>query len=286
MNRNIFKEEIASFINKLSSNRDMLTKEEAISFVLYCSKDHKVTSTTKLQKATARMLKYFIPLDFEFNLNRYGSDCEEIRHTQSNEFYERSDYNHSGRECSSFSLKDEGLKVAEKVATYKLTKMLSSTEIQELRSEISKITDMGATEASDNEHKLLLVDEEHREKLIMRINDVNLRLFDLYEEIKDKKAETSAEMALYGLIEYAYYLSKFIREKRFKNIDEKGYDFEADMRDYYYLYNLNELIPIIEENMENPDEELLDGYFKKFLHLSESGYPFSLDNKNLLEIIK
>jgi hypothetical protein len=262
----------------------MLTKDEAISLALYWG-DGKINSEVVLQKTVARLLSFLIPLECEFKLNKYGSDCLEIRESSNTEFYEKSEYNWSCGKGKKYILTNKGNELA-KQTIQKIKNLISENELINVKNEITLVSKMNANEASQNEHLKLLIDEDMRPKLSYRIKNVHISLLDIYNEIKNNEAINTAQISLYGLIEYAFYLSKFIMEKRFKGIENKGYDFDADMKDYYYLEYLEKLIDVIKENLNNPNEKMLDNHYNRMLNFANEGYPFSLNNPDLMSLIK
>ena len=64
----------------------ILSKEEAICLVLGLSEKNIVSSTTKMNKLLARLNLFFIPIDFNFSLNRFGSFNAELDAISSNDF--------------------------------------------------------------------------------------------------------------------------------------------------------------------------------------------------------
>lgn len=262
----------------------MLSKDEAISIALYWA-NGEINSEVVLQKTVARFLSFLIPLECEFKLNKFGSDCLEIRESSNTDFYEKTEYNWSGGKGKKYILTNEGNELAKK-SLKKIKNLICEEELINVKNEITLVSKMNATEASQNEHLKLLIDEDLRPKLIYRINNVHISFLDIYNEIKNKEAINNAQISLYGLIEYAFYLSKFIMEKRFKGIEDKGYDFDADMKDYYYLEYLENLIHIVKQNLNNPNEKILDNHYNRMLNFAKEGYPFSLNNPDLLTLIK
>lgn len=261
---------------------DVLTKDECIALALYYAPQHKISSMTTLQKTIARLQKFLIPMEVEFTLNEHGSDSQEIRNTQSTVYYERQNYD----EGSAFVLTGQGESKVQQVIRDKLSKICTSTELKEINRELTRLAALRAQEARDDEHEFLLVDVEDRSKLVGRINATHIELFDLYNDIKKRYRKTTADITLAGLIEYAYYLSKYLKEKRFKNIEQEGYTYGAYMMDFYFLKELENLVPILKEQQGNPDEELLDKYYKRFTSFAKGGrYPFALDNPDLKQII-
>lgn len=264
----------------------MLAKNEAISLVLFLGKG-TINSTVTLQKSVARLLSYLIPLEYEFKLNKYGSDCKEIRDMSSTEWYDLEPYTWKGGTGRKYQITEKGRQLAEEVLQYKVTKLLTVEETELMKEEIEDVASMSADEASKDEHEKLLVDKEDRHKLIYRINNVHIELLDLHEPIKNTEPKTLEEIDLYALIEYAYYLSKFIKEIRFKGIEQTGYDFEADMRDYYYIeYLETKLIPEIKLSLKNPDEKKLSKLYSKLKAFGDEGYKFSLKNPELMKLIQ
>lgn len=259
-----------------------LTKDEAITLVLSFSKNQEISSPTKLNKLLARLNLHFIPIDVDFSLNKYGSFNPELGSLETNDFYERSTYQWNGTEVSKFKLKNKGKKLAEK-ATRKIQKLLKPIEIKNLQEEICSLSELPAKDISDDEHKKLFVDVGDRHKLLERINIVHVEMYDLYHEMNKIDQNTLEGINLAALIEYCFHLSKYLKEKRFKSIEESGYDFDAYMFDYYFLYSLEKVIPVLKEQveLEHKDTLLINKFYHYFVNSVRGKYPFSLDNYNL-----
>jgi|SRR3989344_1466037 len=259
-----------------------LTKDEAIALVLSFSKKQEISSPTKLNKLLARLNLHFIPIDIDFSLNKYGSFNANLGALETTPFYQRETYEYKGREVSKFILKEEGRKLAEN-ATHKIKRILKSIEIEELQEEINSLSELQASQISDEEHKKLFVDVDDRYKLIERINTVHVNLYDLYREMDKIDQNKLEEINLAALIEYCFYLSKYLKEKRFKDIENAGYEFDAYMLDYYFLYGLEIVIPVLRGQLkeEKKDQILINKYYQYFINSAWGKYPFSLDNNNL-----
>lgn len=257
---------------------EKLSLNEAVCLVLNLAKNNKINSTTTLQKSVARLQKYLILLEFEFLLNKYGSDSPELRSQDGNEFFSKEPYDYTGGTGYSFLIKEKGFELA-KSAEEKIKSFISEDEFKDLKNEIISLSSMSAAEASDNEHSLLLVDLKNREKLIFKINSVNIDLYDLYEKLNDTNEHN---LTYNALVEYLYNLSKFLKEKRFKNIDDKGYTYEKEMYDYYLLLNLEESLKSIQNS---PSEEWLEKTYNKFIEFGKVNHVFSIENPDLMRLI-
>lgn len=265
----------------------ILTRNEAVCLVLEFSQNKTINSLMKLNKLVARLNLYFIPLEVDFSLNKWGSFDANLRDLETNQYFDKSFYLYQRKEIPLFKLKKDGEELAKQVIGNKIKKIIKEEEIDKLRKDIFERSQFLAEELSKEEHQELLVDEEDRQKLIQRINSVAVDMFDLYQEIDKLSEKTIEEIRLAALIEYCYYLSKYLKEKRFKNIESEGYDFDAYMFDYYFLYLLEKVIPIIKEQMtkKEKDKILINKYYQYFVNSAKDKYPFSLANPNLFKII-
>lgn len=266
----------------------ILSKDEAICLVLKFSKNRKINSLMKLNKLVARLNLYFIPIAVDFSLNKWGSFDANLRELEPNEYFDKSFYQYKGKEIPLFELKKKGEELANQVLNSKIKRVLKEDEINNLKKDLFERSQLSAEELSQEEHKKLLVDEEDRPELIQRINMVAVDMTDLYREIDKIPQETIEGIRLAALIEYCYHLSKFLKERRFKDIEDKGYDFDAYMFDYYFLYLLNkEVIPLIKTQIEKKEKEgiLINKYYQYFVNSVKDRYPFSLDNPNLFKIM-
>ena len=259
-----------------------LTKEEAIALVLSFSKKQEISSPTKLNKLLARLNLHFIPIDIDFSLNKYGSFNANLGALETTPFYHREMYKYKDREVFKFILKEEGRKLAEN-ATHKIKRILKPIEIKELQEEISSLSELQAGQISDDEHKKLFLDVDDRHKLIERINTVHVDMYDLYQEMDKINQNKIEEINLAALIEYCFHLSKYLKEKRFKNIEDTGYDFDAYMLDYYFLYGLEIVVPVLREQLKQKEKDqiVINKYYQYFINSARGKYPFSLDNGNL-----
>lgn len=108
-------------------------------------------------------------------------------------------------------------------------------------------------------------------------------MLDLFEKLADIPEDTRASISLRALLEYCYYLMKYIKEVRFKQMPE-NYDYEAYMFDYYFLYNIRQIVPFFKEQIQKKDKDNLhiNKYYQYFVNsVKGQNYPFSLENKNL-----
>ena len=94
-------------------------------------------------------------------------------------------------------------------------------------------------------------------------------------------------ISLKALIEYCYYLMKFIKEVRLKHIPD-NYDYEGYMFDYYFINNTHKIIPFLKEQIDCQikDKVSINKYYQYFVNSVSGGkYPFSLDNPDLLRLV-
>ena len=266
----------------------ILSKDEAICTILEFSKDNIITSPTKLNKLLARLNLDFIPIDIDFTLNKYGSYNAELADLNENKYFKVEPYIlKTGVNSKKFILKPEGKIFFLNSVKPKLDKILTKEDFEILQNKIRELSDMRANEISDNEHKKLLVDTEDRFKLEQKVNVVYCDMYDLYEISKSLPENTLVDISLKALIEYCYHLIKFIKEIRFKHIPE-GYDYEGYMFDYYFINNINEIIPFLKQQIKDvkKDKIRINKYYQYFVNsVSERNYPFSLDNPNLNKLL-
>ncbi len=266
----------------------ILTRDEAICTILEFSKNNIVTSPTKLNKLLARLNLNFIPIDVDFMLNKYGSYNAELVELNENKFFKIEPYVlGNGIKSRKFILKTGGKNLFLNSVKPKLNKILTTEDFDLLRNKIKELSELRADEISENEHKKLLVDTEDRFKLGQKINVVYCDMYDLYEESKLLPENTLIDVSLKALIEYCYYLIKFIKEVRFKRIPE-DYDYEGYMFDYYFINNINEIIPFLKQQIKeaNKDKIRINKYYQYFVNsVSGRKYPFSLDNPNLNKLL-
>lgn len=267
----------------------LLTKEEAVSLILSFSKNNEVNSQTKLNKLLARLNFYMIPIDIDFILNKYGSFSMDTENLESNKFYTITSYYFRGQNIPKYIIKYQGEKLAADVIRSKLSTILKQEEIDDLKLEIRNLSDYNASEISADEHKNLLVDMDEREKLKMRINSVHIDMLDLIEDKKKIVKTSMVNLTLASLIEYCFYLTYYLMKRRFKNIEEVEYDFEAYMLDYYLLWGLDKkVIPFLKEQIKATvkDEIAVNRYYQYIVNFArQKDYPFSLQNKDLKELI-
>ena len=254
--------------------------------MLEFSKNNEINSKTKLNKLLARLNLFMIPVDINFSLNRFGSFTMDIQDLETNKLFQVSSYNYKEREIPYYKIQSEGKILVEKIIKQKLSKILSSNEIVDIKIEIETLSELRADEIADNEHCKLLVDVEDRFKLAQRINTVFIDMIDLYDKIKNIKESNEIELKLNALIEYCYFLSKYLKEKRFKNIENEDYDYDSRMLDYYFLYNLEKIIPKLKEEIikETKNRILINKFYQYFIN-NIGDYPFSLKNPDLKELI-
>lgn len=242
----------------------------------------------KLNKLVARLNLYFIPIEIDFSLNRWGSFNANLSDLETNTYFNKSSYDYKDKQRLLLQLKGKGTELIEQVISNKIKKILKTEELDELEKDIFEKSQLPAGELSQEEHKDLLVDKEDRWQLVQRRNTVAVDLFDLYQEIDKIPEDTIKDSRLAALIEYCYGLSKYLKEKRFKNIETEGYDFDAYMFDYYFLYLLDkEVIPLLRLQMRSKEKDgiLINKYYQYFVNSVKSRYPFSLENPDLFKII-
>ena len=265
----------------------ILSKDEAICLILGMSKNREVSSPTKLNKLLARLNLYFIPIDISFSLNKFGSFSADLSSLQANDYYGVAPYNYMGRSVNRFVLKPKGQELFTETIKLKINKILTDEEFNSLKETIQYLSSLSVTEISDNEHKKLLVDIEDRFKLQQKINENFIELSDLYQQINKLPENKIAEIRLKALIEYCYYLIKYLKEKRFIHLSEEEYDFDAHMFDYYFLYNLSQIIPFLNKQISEKEKGAIsiNKFYQYFVNSVKEEYPFSIDNKNLKELI-
>ena len=255
----------------------ILSKDEAICLILGISKNKEVSSPTKLNKLLARLNLYFIPIEINFSLNKFGSFSADLSSLQANDYYDVAPYSYMGRIVNKFVLKSKGQELLTETIKLKINKILTDEEFNSLKETIQYLNSLSVTEISDNEHKKLLVDIDDRFKLQQKINENFIELFDLYQQIGKLPENKIAEIRLKALIEYCYQLIKYLKEKRFELLSEEEYDFNAHMFDYYFLDNISQIIPFLNKQISEKE--------KNFVNSVKEGYPFSINNKDLKELI-
>lgn len=265
----------------------ILSKDEAVCLVLGCSDRNTISSTTKLNKLLARLNLFFIPIDFHFTLNKYGSFDADLSSLKGNDIYSIEPYKVGDTECHKYILEPNGKELFETDVKKKIYKILIKEEFDELKKKIHNLSLLNAEQISNNEHRKLLIDVDERFKLEQRLNEVFVELNDIYQKINDIKDDSIEEIKLKGLIEYSFHLIKFLKEKRFKRLEEKDYDFDADMFDYYFLHNIWEIIPFIKEQIstDKKDTIRINKYYQYIINSVRENYPFSIYNKDLKDII-
>ena len=264
----------------------ILSKDESICLVLGLSEKNIVSSTTKLNKLLARLNLFFIPIDFSFSLNRFGSFNAELDTVSSNDFFTVEPYMYNDKECHKYILKQEGRVLYENTVLKKIKKIMKQNEFDDLKKEIYSLSKLRADAISENEHKKLLLDVDERFKLEQKLNEVFTDLKDIYSQINLLKEGSIASIRLKALIEYSYYLIKYLREHRFKRIDEEDYDFDAHMLDYYFLHNIGEITLFLKKQIKEKDkDEISINKYYQYIVNSVKDYPFSIENPDLKELI-
>ena len=241
-----------------------------------------------MNKLLARLNFHFIPIDIRFTLNRFGSHSEDVP-TSSTPLYAVKEYaTKADRQGRSYELTRAGQEFAKTKVLPKLTAMIDANEFEDLRKDIRRLNLLDASQISGEEHEELLLDVEDREKLKQTINVVHTELFDLYEELEKLPRATVGDIKLAALVEYAFYLTKYLREKRFGHLTDEEYDFDAHMLDYYFLRNIRRMMGFLMSMVrsEEKDERKIARYYSYLVNASKAyGYPFSLDNPRLQELI-
>lgn len=264
----------------------LLTKEEAICIVLKLS-DNYLSSKTKLNKIIARLNLFMIPVDIDFRLNKFGSFSSDLE-IEDTKYYKQKKYNWKGENQIGVELTKIGDDLANIAIEHKLKKILTTQDMNKLAGVINTLSKSSAQEISKEEHRDLLVDVEDRFKLIQRINVTHTDMFDLYENIAKLNENNPLELRLGALIEYCYFLTRYLKEKRFKTIEKAGYDYDANMVDYYFLYVLQkDTIPFIKKEMQSTEKDpiKINRHYQYFINFASQKYPFSLENQNLKELI-
>lgn len=266
----------------------ILSKDEAICLILGLSENKEISSPTKLNKLLARLNLYFIPVDVDFSLNRFGSFSADLSSLQENDYYGITSYPYMGRSVNKFLLKPKGEELFEYTIKSKINKILTDQVFKSLKGTIKHLSSLSAAEISDNEHKKLLVDVDDRFKLQNKINATCVEMYDLYQQIEKIQESNIAEIRLKALIEYSYYLMRYLKEIRFKCLPKEEYDFEAYMFDYYFLYNISQIVPFLKGQISRKDKDAItiNKYYQYFVNSVRGEYPFSLENKDLKELIQ
>lgn len=264
----------------------ILSKDEALCLVLHLSSKKEISSRTKLNKLLARLNLHFIPIDIEFSLNKFGSFSAELSGLEETNFYGISSYQWGdGKTATKYTLKPQGEELYEKVIKPKLDKIMTANDFAELKKEIEHLSTLAADRISDDEHKKLLVDVDDKFKLQQHINITATDLFDLYDEVKKLHEDSIATVRLKALVEYCFYLMKYLKEVRFKNLSE-DYDFEAYMFDYYFLYNIHKIVGFLKQQASQTEKDgiRINKYYQYIINSVGDKYPFSIDNPNLKEL--
>ena len=272
--------------NKLTLQSMMLTKEEAICLILGFSDKNQVSSITKLNKLLARLNLYQIAVDIDFSLNKYGSYNAKLDEIQDSAYFTVEEYEYKGTLARKLLLKPEGNELFHS-AEHKLKKYFTQDELAEIRERIHYLSTLSATEISDNEHKLLLVDVEDRFKLIQKVNSTYIDLKDLYELLPSIKEGSIALIKLKALIEFSYHLLSYLKNIRLKNLPEGRYDHDAYMFDYYFLKTIGDLVPFIRKQIkeEGKDVIAINRNYSFLINSVRGRYPFTLDNSQLQKLI-
>lgn len=266
----------------------LLSKEEAISLVLFFSKGQTILSSTKLNKLVARLNLFFIPTEIDFSLNKWGSHDESLSNLQETEYYEVGTTPYKGNQVQKVILKDRGKEKAQEVIK-KIYEVLTDEEVNELRSKIYELSGYSAAQISEDEHRELLVDADEKYKIKQTSSEIHIEMLDLYAEIDKVPANTIINIRFRALIEYCYYLTKYLKEK-FERLNEGSieYNFGAYMLDYYFIRNIKKnIIPFIKEQMSSEEKDTIkiNKFYNFIVNSATDRYPFSLYNKNLKELI-
>jgi len=271
----------------LEQYKVILSKDEAICLVLEFSKNKEVSSPTKLNKLLARLNLHFVPVDINFSLNKFGSFSADLSGIQETDYYSIASYNYKERTINKFSLKPKGEQLFKETIKQKLDEIFTEQDFNSLKSTINHLSSLNAAEISDNEHKKLLIDVENRFKLQQKLNETSVEIYDLYQTLEKIPEDSIAALRLKALIEYCYFLMNYLKEIRFKHLPEEEYDFEAYMFDYYFLYNISRIIPFLDKQISkaNKDSITINKYYQYFVNSVRENYPFSLENKDLKELI-
>ncbi len=265
-----------------------LSKDEAICLVLWLAKGNTISSPTKLNKLLARLNLHFIPIDINFSLNKYGSFHADLGELSSNPFFNVQPYKTiSGTSTKRFTLSKRGTQLFSETIKKKLDSIFTEVDFQSLQEEILELSTLRAEEISDNEHKKLLIDVKDRVQLEQNLNATFVDMLDLFGQLPHIVEDSLAAVSLKALIEYCFYLMKYIKEVRFKKIPD-DYDYDAYMFDYYFLHNIREIVPFLNEQIKQKkrDDRKINKYYQYFVNsVQENNYPFSLENQNLAKLV-
>jgi len=267
----------------------ILSREEAICLVLGLSERNEVNSITKLNKLLARLNLHMIPVAIDFKLNKYGSFSADLGGLHSNAFFEVKPYTYKEGLGQKIIIKAEGRELFAQTKK-KIESFFDEKEFSDLQTEIRSLSLLDARNISANEHQELLVDVEDRFKLEQTLNVINADMYDLYDERKHLSDKIIVEIKLRALIEYCYFLAKYLKDVRFKQIvasDE--YDFAANMLDYYYISVLhNKIIPFLNEEIKSEKKSLrrINKIYQYVVsYATTNDYPFSLENVSLKDLL-
>ncbi|MBI4451237.1 hypothetical protein HY642_04640 [Candidatus Woesearchaeota archaeon] len=228
-----------------------------------------------------------VPLEVEFNLSKFGSYNADLA-LEDTLFYKTRSYTWEGKLITGLELTPEGESLATSAIQRKIQTILTPGELSQLQELVSSLSVLRADQVSEEEHAELLVDEEDRHKLVRRINTVHIDLLDLYRASMNLPSDDPTTLRFAALIEYCYNLTKYLREKRFKDVEEAKYDYEANMFDYYFLHILEKtVIPFLQTQLALPvkDAVRINKYYQYFVNAVRSKYAFSIDNPNLRELV-
>lgn len=270
-------------------NKMILSKDEAISLILNFSDKNNIFSITKLNKILARLNLHFIPIDVDFSLNQYGSYNAELSDLKSGEYYDINKVKYKGRMFNKYTITEKGRKLFIEKIQKKLKTIMTDEELSCFKERIFELSQKQAREISDDEHKKLLVDVEDKFKLKQRINEINVEFYDLYEILDSIPEKSLDDIKFKALIEYCYFLIKYIKNKMDKKLDDEStYDFDAYMFDYYFIYNIYTFIlPFIKKEIDIPNKNpiKLNKYYQFIIESVQHQYPFSIYNKDLKDLM-
>ena len=70
-------------------------------------------------------------------------------------------------------------------------------------------------------------------------------------------------------------------------MSEEEYDFDAHMFDYYFLYNLSQITPFLNKQISEKEKDAIsiNKFYQYFVNSVKEEYPFSINSKNLKELI-
>ncbi len=264
----------------------MLSQEEAICFVLGCAQKQEVSSPTKLNKLLARLNLFFIPIDLNFTLNQYGSYSFELTQLQESPCFSKEEYAYMGQQVSKFQLRPQGNQLVRQQVLPKLQQILTQSDIKEISRELNRLSTLSAAELSEDEHSKLLVDVDDKFKLQQRVNEVYVDMSDLNRRLPEIPERTIADIKLRACIDFCFHLTTYLKERRFRTLDNT-YDFDAHMLDYYFLHNIQEMIPFLNEQITEPNKDVvrINRYYQFVTEMPKGRYPFSLSNPDLKGLV-